>query len=324
MSHRPWKVPSLKHAVASLEDGIIVLSGPALAISGIIAGVDLVTGGNVLKSVSWLGLVWAITLLLTLDFQVLALGVRAHRVYSSGKHAGQKVVEILLVVLIAAAISFVSIQMQSIIARVNAEAGLSIDQAAVQLGINTIALIWERSTLVLVLIFMSGWLREHPEEQTQTLASPPAPVPHPAISEETVQLILARLATLDRWEQALTAQQQQAQTGQVTISEQARAVRQLAAPAQPHAQAEAGQAQAPPGEQEQTLENPPAIFHTDGEESEAAPPIYSERFQSKEQVIAAILAQRPGASAEEIAQEADCTVRTAAKWMQRLQVSDQE
>jgi hypothetical protein len=323
MFHTNWRTPSLKHAVASLEDGIIVLSGPALAISGIIAGVDLVTGGNVLKSISWLGLVWAITLLLTLDFQVLALGVRAHRVYSSGKHAGQKVVEILLVVLIAAAISFVSIQMQSIIARVNAEAGLSIDQAAAQLGINTIALIWERSTLVLVLIFMSGWLREHPEDQAQTPAPPPAPAAHPSISEETIQLILARLASLDRWEQAITTQQQQqAQAGQVTISEQASAVKQLTAPAQPHTQADAGQAQAPPGEQEQAPENPESIFRTEGEESEASPPIYSERFQSKEQVIAAILAQQPGASAEEIAQEAGCTVRTAAKWLQRLQGPD--
>jgi hypothetical protein len=323
MFKRPWKAPSLKHAVASLEDGIIVLSGPALAISGIIAGVDLVTGGNVLKSISWLGLVWAITLLLTLDFQVLALGVRAHRVYSSGKHAGQKVVEILLVVTIAAAISLVSIQMQSIIARVNAEAGLSIDQAAAQLGINTIALIWERSTLVLVLIFMSGWLREHPEELAQPPAQPPSAVPHPAISEETVQLILARLAKLDQLEQAMTAQQQD-QTGQVTISEQATAVKQLASPVPPHTQGDAGLVQAPPGEQEQTLENPQAIFHTDSEESEASPPIYSERFQSKESIIAAILQRKPGATAEEIAQEADCTVRTAAKWLQRYQVPNAE
>jgi hypothetical protein len=265
--------------------------------------------------------VWAITLLLTLDFQVLALGVRAHRVYSSGKHAGQKVVEILLVVLIAAAISFVSIQMQSIIARVNAEAGLSIDQAAAELGINTIALIWERSTLVLVLIFMSGWLREHPEEQAEPPAPHPAPVPQPAISQETVQLILARLATLDQLERALTAQQQ-AQAGHVTISEQAGAVKQLAAPAQPHTQADAGQVQAQPGEQETALENPHAIFRTDNEDSEASPPIYSERFQSKEQAIAAILAQRPGASAEEIAHKAGCTVRTATKWLQRLQGPD--
>jgi hypothetical protein len=219
MAGRP--IPSLKHIVAALEDGIIVLSGPALAISGIIAGVDLVTGGNILKSINWLALVWAITLLLTLDFQVLALGVRAHQVYGSpGKGRGQKALEILLVVLIAAAISYVSIQMQSVIARVNSEPGVSIDQATAQLGINPIALIWERSTLVLVLIFMSGWLREHEAHQVEAPAQPPpAPVLPPSISEETVQLILAKLAKLDALEQAVARQ--------VTIAEQPPAVLQL-------------------------------------------------------------------------------------------------
>ncbi len=53
---------SLKTSVHHLEDGIITLSGPALAISGIIAGVDLLTGGHVLQQVSWLALVWAICL----------------------------------------------------------------------------------------------------------------------------------------------------------------------------------------------------------------------------------------------------------------------
>ena len=216
-------LPSLKHTVASLEDSIIVLSGPALAISGIIAGVDLVTGGNILKSISWLALVWAITLLLTLDFQVLALGVRAHQVYGSqSKGRGQKALEILLVVVMAAAISYVSIQMQSVIARVNSEPGVSIDQATAQLGINPIALIWERSTLVLLLIFMSGWLRESEAHQVEAPAQPPStPVstPAPAISDEIVQLILAKLAKLDALEQAVARQ--------VTITEQPPPVFQL-------------------------------------------------------------------------------------------------
>jgi len=67
--------------------------------------------------------------------------------------------QIVLAVIVAATISFVSIQMQSIIARVNAES-ISIDAAAAQLGISMIALTWERSTLVLFLIFMSGFLRD--------------------------------------------------------------------------------------------------------------------------------------------------------------------
>src|SRR6266566_6964129 len=163
---------SLRQTVSGLEDGIIVLSGPALAISGIIAGVDLVTGGNILKSRPEFTLAWAITLLLSLDFNILALGVRAHRVYGSKKTAQQKAFEIILAVLIAAAISYVSIQMQSIIARVNAE-NITIDAAALQLGINAIALIWERSTLVLVLIFMSGWLRETDHQDKQSPVQPP-------------------------------------------------------------------------------------------------------------------------------------------------------
>src|SRR5215469_5365623 len=195
MFHTHWHLPSLQEAMKQLEDGIIVLSGPALAISGIIAGIDLVTGGNILTSISWLTLVWAVTLLLTLDFQVLAFGVRAHRISRAAHKSGvRKCCEILLIVLIAAGISFVSIQMQSIIARSQAtmtvldRSGhsitrpISIDEATTQLGINPIALIWERSTLVLVLIFMSGWLREDDSQQDQL----PAPVPAPALDMDAL------------------------------------------------------------------------------------------------------------------------------------------
>src|SRR6266849_3820055 len=188
---------SLKSSMAKLEDAIITISGPALAISGIIAGVDLVTGGHVLQSVSWLALVWAITLLLTLDFQVLALGVRCHRVYTSQKSGGRKALEIVLMVAIAAAISFVSIQMQSIIARVNAET-VTIDQAAIQLGINMVLLIWERSTLVLVLIFMSGWLREHDQVPVEALAPAPVPLAPPASTAPDWRELLHEFAKMQQ------------------------------------------------------------------------------------------------------------------------------
>lgn len=161
---------SLNTSIHALEDGIITLSGPALAISGIIAGVDLVTGGNILKSVGWLAMVWAICLLLTLDFQVLALGARSHRVYLSQKDNKRKAGEIFLATLIAAAISYVSIQMQSIIALSNSTTpALSIADAAIRMGINPIALIWERSALVLVLIYLSGWFREDEPISTESV-----------------------------------------------------------------------------------------------------------------------------------------------------------
>ncbi len=245
---------TLKQAVHRLEDGIITISGPALATSGIIAGVDLVTGGNILKSMSWLALVWAITLLLTLDFQVLALGARAHRVYLSHKLTGRKVFEIVLAVVVAASISYVSIQMQSIIARVNA-ANITLDQAAAQLGINMLALIWERSALVLVLIFLSGWFREDDSE------SMPAPAQVPDI-EQLVDAIVAR------------------------VSERVSVI-----------------------EEQKPLSLAPA---RDG------------KVPSKEQEIAAILADRPGATPEEIAQLANCSERTASKWLARINKGQNE
>src|SRR5260221_10710709 len=43
------------------------------------------------------------------------------------------------------------------------------------------------------------------------------------------------------------------------------------------------------------------------------------KFPSKEQEVAAILARSPGASVEQVAQEAGCNVRTAEKWIKRYQ-----
>jgi len=170
--------------------------------------VDLVTGGHAMQSEPWLSLAWAICLLISLDFQVLALGARAHRVYLSNKSAWRMAFEIGLAVVIAVAISYVSVQIQSVIARVNS-ANVTIDQAAAQLGVNTVALIWERSALVLVLIFLSGWFRED-EDETPAAANETtavSPVPQSSLTDETVQIILEKLAKLDRLEQAWSEQQ---------------------------------------------------------------------------------------------------------------------
>jgi hypothetical protein len=187
----------LKMATHTLEDAIITLSGPALAISGILAGVDLLTGGHVMVGLPWLTFAWAITLMLTLDFQVLTLGVRAKRIYLSDKSRKRKFAEIVLACLIAASIAFVSVQMQSIIARSNG-VGISVEQATVQLGISPLALIWERSALVLFLIFLAGWFREGEQEKQESETVP--------LRDETVQLILSKLAKLDQLEQAIAQQ----------------------------------------------------------------------------------------------------------------------
>src|SRR5260221_120028 len=89
----------LREKTNKLEDGIITLSGPALAISGIIAGVDLLTGGTWMQQAPWLTFAWAVTLLLTLDFQVLSLGARVHHIYGDSRKSGwRKAGEIALAV----------------------------------------------------------------------------------------------------------------------------------------------------------------------------------------------------------------------------------
>src|SRR5579859_2829774 len=167
---------SLPQKVRQLEEAIITISGPALATSGIIAGIDILTNNIIAKYAPTVGaiagVVWAVCLMLTLDFQVLTLGVRAHRIYTT-KEGAQRIFEIVLCCAIAGALAYVSLQMGSIFSKMIGTT-LTIEQAELQLGINSIALIYERSAMVMLLIFMSGWLRdiEAPESAQVDVAAP--------------------------------------------------------------------------------------------------------------------------------------------------------
>ena len=290
--------PGLKAAVTGLEDGIITLSGPTLAISGIIAGVDLVTGGNMLRNVGWLSTVWAVTLLLTLDFQVLALGARTHQVYRSDTSARRKIVEIALAVLIAAAISYVSIQMQSVIARANSE-NISIDLATAQLGINPIALIWERSTLVLVLIFMSGWFRD--DDSARAI---PAPPPQPPVPPD-LNPLLERLDTLyqQRFESVI-------QQVKITMEQTARARPDL--PALPLLEDHASMQEAEQGERAQ---GPGSVHPTPALDRGR---VQGERGEDFGDAVEAVYRQYPDLSMREVAARVGCSKATVSKWKKRL------
>src|SRR5579859_2109780 len=203
----PQQNVSLPQKVRKLEEAIITISGPALATSGIIAGIDILTNNIIAKYAPTVGaiagVVWAVCLMLTLDFQVLTLGVRAHRIYSgSDKKGVQKFFEILLVCTIAAALAYVSLQMGSIFAKMIGTT-LSIEQAELQLGINSIALIYERSAMVMLLIFMSGWLRdiEAPDNAQMNIATP-APA-ESSLSQADMQTILAALSEVQALKQTL-------------------------------------------------------------------------------------------------------------------------
>ncbi len=126
---------SLEQRVRTIEGYIITISGPALCISGVVAGLDVVTN-NFIRNYApqvgiTLGVIWAVCLMISLDFQVLVLGVRARRVYISNKGNGKKAFEMALAFAIALALGYVSLQMGSIFSRMMGTS-LSMEQAVTQ------------------------------------------------------------------------------------------------------------------------------------------------------------------------------------------------
>ncbi|MDQ2905437.1 MAG: hypothetical protein M3Y81_18065 [Chloroflexota bacterium] len=340
-----FRLWTLKEAVNHLEDAIITISGPALAISGIIAGLDLITGGSVLKDSPNLGMTWAICLLVTLDFQVLAFGVRAHRIYRrqapGARDIARKAGELLLCIVIAASISYVSIQMQSVIARTTADKTTTVAQAEIALGVNGNALIWERSSLVLVLIFLSGWSRgseetREPARQEETPIAPatpaqvPAPIVQPAID---IDALLRALDERTDHKLEFVVREMRATLQQVTASMPAIAAptsanEQLALSAGQPAQALNSQVEdlLPPAldsNGEHPVDNLEPIVHrgTQDNQDQAAQPIYPKQFESKEQAIIEACRLNPGARPEQIALIVACSVKTAQRWMDRHQIA---
>ena len=279
---------SLPQKVRQLEEAIITISGPALATSGIIAGIDILTNNIIARYAPAVGaiagVVWAVCLMLTLDFQVLTLGVRAHRIYSgSDKKGVQKFFEILLVCTIAAALAYVSLQMGSIFAKMIGTT-LSIEQAEAQLGINSIALIYERSAMVMLLIFMSGWLRDTESGQE---AQQPVTVTAPAqssISQADMQAILAALSEVQELKHTLVAM--------VNPGEQATA----SIPQEADSLLSAQDGIDPPGEPSGNLVNSRVSY---GEP------------------IAALYANNPQITPAEVVKTLGCTYPTAVKWLER-------
>ena len=294
-------VPALSKGVTRLENAIVTLSGPALATSGIIAGVDILTNNLIARYApsagAIAGLVWAICLMLTLDFQVLMLGVRARRIYASSKKGGwQKFGELVLCIAIAAALGYVSLQMGSIFAHMLGT-NLTIVQAQADLGINPIALIYERSALVLLLIFLSGWLREHDTPTVGVIEDrvPVTPVPT-AIPEQVAPDWREVLQEFAKVQQTTIETVIERTMERVTIT-QLPQVEQANTPLQIEASAES----------QNGLISAPA---RDG----------MGKIVSYEQSIAAILERDPEATIEQVMSETGCKQKTAEKWMKRLDV----
>jgi cation transport ATPase len=285
---------SLKESVKALEDNIITISGPALAISGIIAGIDVLTS-NVLKTYfpgasAILGVVWAICLMLTLDFQVLTLGVKSRRIYQSEKPWLQKIGEMALAILVAGTIAYVSVQMGTIFAR-TLGTQLSIDQAEVLLGINPTALYYERSAMVMLLIFMSGWLRDsEPGQTTQVVAQPV--VQASTVKQEDVDQVLKALAEVQ------SLREQLAQLQAVKVAEVQPAVQPL-----------------------QQVSEHSETLSWDHAAQPMSEPVKAEtgfKIESYGPRITALYRDNPAITIGEIMATVGCSRPTAEKWLQRL------
>lgn len=297
---------TLKQVVRSLEENIITISGPALAISGVIAGIDVLTAG-IIKTYfpivgNILGVTWAICLMLTLDFQVLTLGVKASRVYRDAKKKTlQKLCEMLLAVIFACAIGFVSVQMGTIFAQ-SLGTNYTIEQAEAKLGINPTALFYERSAMVMLLIFMSGWLRDV-EEKADENATQAVPTPLQGQQSSELADALKQIAEMNR--QTLASMQaMQQQQMQVTIEQATRVT----------VEAVKQSLEALPFNQVPQLPAP-QIQNTVDDALKASPDNFQQGYR---QQFEELLKEKPDITVEEAVKIVQCSEPTAKKWLEKL------
>jgi hypothetical protein len=295
---------TLKQHVRSLEENIITISGPALAISGVIAGIDVLTS-NIIRTNfpmvgNVLGVVWAFCLMISLDFQVLTLGVKASRLYRDASKKGwAKFLEVALCVLFACAISYVSVQMGTIFAQsLGMGTTFTIEDAEARLGINSVWLLYERSALVMLLIFMSGWLRDvemSPENATQASLAPLQGSQQSELADALKQIAELQAQTLASMQ--VMAQHQP----QITIEQVTRVTAEVVKQS----------LEALPFNQPLQISAPTA--HENATKANVAP--FQRDYKPE---IELLLLENPVITPDEVVQKINCSLPTAKKWLAKL------
>jgi hypothetical protein len=295
---------TLKQHVRSLEENIITISGPALAISGVIAGIDVLTS-NIIRTNfpmvgNVLGVVWAFCLMISLDFQVLTLGVKASRLYrDTSKKGWAKFLEVALCVLFACAISYVSVQMGTIFAQsLGMGSTFTIEDAEAHLGINPIWLFYERSALVMLLIFMSGWLRDvemSPENATQATPAPLQGSQPSELADALKQIAELQAQTLASMQAMLQHQPQ------ITIEQVTRVTAEVVKQS----------LEALPFNQPLQIAAPTA--HENATKANVAP--FQRDYKPE---IELLLLENPVITPDEVVQKINCSLPTAKKWLAKL------
>lgn len=297
---------TLKQAVRSLEENIITISGPALAISGVIAGIDVLTS-NIIRTNfpmvgNVLGVVWAFCLMISLDFQVLTLGVKASRLYRDANKKGwAKFGEVLLCVLFACAISYVSVQMGTIFAQsLGMGTSFTIEDAEARLGINSVWLLYERSALVMLLIFMSGWLRDVEFDDSADDASKASSAPLQGSQQSELAEALKQIVEMNA--QTLKAvQQMNQQQPQVTIEQVTRVTAEVVKQS----------LEALPFNQPLQIAAPNTVDNASKVPSDVFQQGYRQQFEE-------LLKDKPDVTVEEAVRIVQCSEPTAKKWLEKL------
>ena len=171
-----------------LEELAALIAGPVLTFGLGIAIIDLLTNGKLLASTPALGFVWAASMAVGLDAQLV--GSAAKLGASMRRRAVWPMLGYALLVI---ALGYVAFQASNVFATQQAE-GITTAQALARLGMDSARWIIERSALAVVLVILSGLLRY----------AAPAPV---AASLADERAKLERELELEPLRQRLRAQQ---------------------------------------------------------------------------------------------------------------------
>lgn len=284
------------HTIEKLDTGILYLLELASSLSvlllafGLIASMaNVLTKGAVLSDNVFMQQIWAWTQCIAIDAGLAGTILRTFRY-----HQEQEIVKTWIYGLLSALLLFTAAIVSNIEA-VQQTLNISLQAAYLHVFVPVEALIWIRSISIVLLIVchaMRHVSMAKPEEPTQVPQAEPACEPvQLAITPELLQAIRDMLV--------------QPQT--TVIEEQD--IQQIASPKE--------QIEEVPQERESEkgLENREQICEPVSDEQA----IYTGRFASKEQEVAAILLRNPDATAEEVAHMARCHIRTATRWMAKHQ-----
>jgi DNA-directed RNA polymerase specialized sigma24 family protein len=279
------------------EDILTSLLGLIIAISGLIAFADVFSSGRALAALPWLLWVWIAAQAIAVDYQFYITTKRqftAHGVDPFVYWARWVLIILLGALIVVLGAIFVASE----------TSGASISDSMGILGIPNIVFLYARAAAPVLLLFVIAVdhaLDRKKQEDTQ---------PVPAITPDVLNVLIERLDHLSVTVTQLTspslpaiaaqAESKETDVPRVTWNEQGN-VETVQFPGKEAVRvAERSARKEPPVEQDDDSTRTGAMF------------------ASKEAEIAAILQERPGASAEEIAHAANCSERTAKKWIERL------